>query len=257
MRRGAVRKLCFFRVCGRLAAGLVAMGRLLVIGGSGYLGRHVVRAGLAQGLKVASLSRSGSPPATVSVEGMGDAEWIQGPADDAAVVARALEGKTSVISCLGTPFGTKDSILHINGATNVAITEAAKAAGVERYVFISAATFRLMERLFPDSWGAYFEGKRQAEAAVARHFGEAGATLKPGIIYTDSFDEFRGQAGLGLKETKMPGFVGAPMAAVTGASPVQWMKGHLGPVGDFLAPPSCVSDVAAAAVEHVVRSSSH
>ena len=152
--------------------------RLLVIGGSGYLGRHIMRAGLRQGLNVASFSRSGAPPAAVSTDGLSGAEWLSGSAESEADVAKAVEGANAVVSCLGTPFGTRESILRINGDANVAITKAAKAAGVERYVFVSAATFRPMEQMFPDSWGAYFEGKRAAADAVAEHFGDAGAVLK-------------------------------------------------------------------------------
>ena len=91
----------------------------------------------------------------------------------------------------GTPFGTPESILKLNGAANVSFTAAAASAGVERYVYVSAATFALMERLFPDSWGKYFEGKRQAEAAVAEHFGTRGTILKPGVIYTSDLAEVR------------------------------------------------------------------
>ena len=91
----------------------------------------------------------------------------------------------------GTPFGTPESILKLNGAANVSFTAAAASAGVERYVYVSAATFALMERLFPDSWGKYFEGKRQAEAAVAKHFGARGTILKPGVIYTSDLAEVR------------------------------------------------------------------
>ena len=98
-----------------------------------------------------------------------------------------------------------------------------------------------MERLFPDSWGAYFTGKRAAEAAVESHFGAQGAVLKPGIIYTSSLAEAREQAALGLKEAKMPNVVGIPMAALLGTPPARWAAGALGPVGDFLAPPSSVA----------------
>ena len=50
----------------------------------------------------------------------------------------------------------------------------------------------------------------------------------------------------------MPGLIGTPMAAALGLGPVQRAAAMLGPVGDFLAPPSRVSDVAAAAIAHVV-----
>jgi len=109
-----------------------------------------------------------------------------------------------------------------------------------------------MERLFPDSWGAYFEGKRAAADAVAEHFGDRGAVLTPGIIFTESIEEARLQAGLGLKEAKMPSVVGVPLAAVFGQSPVQWAAKRVGPVGDFFTPPTCVVDVAEAAIAHAV-----
>ena len=75
---------------------------------------------------------------------------------------------------------------------------------------------------------------------------------QPGIIYTESLAEAREQASLGLKEAKMPNVVGAPLTVIFGASPVQWAAQQVGPIGDLFAPPSCVADVAAAAIAHVV-----
>ena len=195
--------------------------RLLVVGGTGYLGRHVVRTGLAQGLKVASFSRSGSLPKGIDNTGFADAQWLSGSAESSDDVARALEGVDAVVSCLGTPFGTPTSILAINGTYNAAITAAAKEAGVKRYVYVSAATFRPMERLFPNSWGKYFEGKRIAEAAVASHFGEDGCVLKPGIIYTSSVAEATAQASM----VRLPHSLEAPL----GINVSTWHVSHLRP----------------------------
>ena len=226
--------------------------RLLVLGGSGYLGRHVMRAGLAKGLSVASFSRGGAP--AVGLDGLDQVDWLRGDMESNQDVAKAMEGVHAVVSVVGTPFGpTRERVRQINGDMNVAAIAAAKKAGVERCVYVSAATFRLMEQLFPDSWGAYFEGKRLAEAAVAEHFGEAGCVLKPGIIYTSTLAEAREQASLGMKEAKMPNLVGVPMAAIFSQTPVQWAAKQVGPVGDFFEPPIPVHDVAAAAIEHVIR----
>ena len=51
----------------------------------------------------------------------------------------------------------------------------------------------------------------------------------------------------------MPNAVGMPLSVIFGASPVQWAAQQVGPVGDLFAPPSSVSDVAAAAITHALQ----
>ena len=43
------------------------------------------------------------------------------------------------------------------------------------------------------------------------------------------------------------------MAAIFSQTPVQWAAKQVGPVGDFFEPPIPVHDVAAAAIEHVIK----
>ena len=75
------------------------MRGILVVGGSGYVGSHVLRTALARGgLKVASVSRSGTPSAAAGLEA---AEWLQGDMHKPDDVKRVLEGVDGVVSCLG------------------------------------------------------------------------------------------------------------------------------------------------------------
>ena len=69
-----------------------------------------------------------------------------------------------------------------NGAVNVRIADAAKAAAVPRFVYISVASAISGgpgKFLFPD----YVKGKAEAEAAVSADFGAANAlVIRPAVI---------------------------------------------------------------------------
>jgi hypothetical protein len=51
---------------------------------------------------------------------------------------------------------------------------------------------------------------------------------------------------------KAPALVGAPLEAIFSAGMVRGLARTLGPLGDLLAPPASVGDVASAAVAHLV-----
>ncbi|EOD34831.1 hypothetical protein EMIHUDRAFT_228095 [Emiliania huxleyi CCMP1516] len=76
--------------------------KLIVVGGSGYLGARVVRQALLRGHSVTSISRSGGPPAGVTpaaeLEG---AEWVAGDATVPEVQARVGDAD-GVITTLGS-----------------------------------------------------------------------------------------------------------------------------------------------------------
>lgn len=106
--------------------------RLLVVGGSGYLGTRIVRQALKSGHAVTAISRRGGPPqSTVTpAEELAGAEWISGDVTDSAAVASAVAGKDAVITTLGV-FGSNAYMRAINGDTNIAIARAAKDAGAQ------------------------------------------------------------------------------------------------------------------------------
>ena len=95
--------------------------RLLVLGGTRFLGRHVAEAALARGHEVATFTRgvSGDPPA--------GARALHGDRDDPAALAAALDG------------WTPDLVVDTSAQTRAAADNAAAVlGGVSAYVFTSS-----------------------------------------------------------------------------------------------------------------------
>ncbi|EOD33441.1 hypothetical protein EMIHUDRAFT_455836 [Emiliania huxleyi CCMP1516] len=196
--------------------------KLIVVGGSGYLGARVVRQALLRGHSVTSISRSGGPPAGVTpaaeLEG---AEWVAGDATVPEVQARVGDAD-GVITTLGV-FGTNERMRAVNGDANIAIARAAAAGGVKRFVHVSAAEYGVIEGLIP----GYFEGKRAADAEVARLFGSRGTVLRPGMVHGTR------QAG----PVQLPlWLLGAPLEAVGASQPGTALRAALGRFGGVLTP---------------------
>jgi len=226
---------CSHRIAAHAGQGSMATAkRLVVVGGSGYVGSHIMRAALARGASVASVSRRGKPVASVSPP-LDRAEWISADVQDSAALQNAMKGADAVISCLGA-FGSNEFMRRVNGEQNEKIISAAAAGGVERFVYISAAPFGPIEKLIP----GYFEGKRAAEAAVSKHFGDRGTVIQPGMVYGTRHVS---------KHVSIPlGIIGWPMSIFFQSSPVRGLANTLGRWGLLLVPPSSVEEVASTAV---------
>jgi len=231
--------------------------RVVVVGGNGYVGSHICEelvarkhAGQEPQLEVVSLSRSGLPP-TSQPSWAGEVQWLRGdplqaeraPESEAAQgVQRALTGSAAVISCVGG-FGNAEAMRRINGATNVAAMSAAKAAGVPRFVFISAHHYVLPNFL----QRGYFEGKFQAEQALQDKFAGQGVQIRPSFIFGT---RQVGSVGVPLW------LVGTPLQMLTSFSLVRKLTTLplLGPVlAPLLTPPVSVQAVARAAVDAALR----
>jgi NADH dehydrogenase len=133
--------------------------RILVTGGTGFVGSHVVHELRAQERPVAVLVRDPRTGARAAAQG---AELVQGDVTDPASLRRAVEGARVVVHLVAIRRGRPDEFerLIAQGTRNLAA--AAKEAGVERLVYVSAAgTTEQTAQAIP-----YFRAKWDAEQAV-------------------------------------------------------------------------------------------
>ncbi|WP_131746328.1 NAD-dependent epimerase/dehydratase family protein [Frankia sp. Cppng1_Ct_nod] len=143
--------------------------RLLVTGGTGFLGRRVVDLAINEGHQVVGLARSATAARTLERAGAGT---VPGDLDDAASVDaafRAAKGDALVnIASLG--FGHADVIVP-----------AAEAAGLQRAVFISTTA------IFTTLPAQTKRIRTQAEALITGS-GLAWTILRPTMIYGGTGD---------------------------------------------------------------------
>ena len=143
-------------------------GKIVVFGGSGYVGSHVDQLLAKDGYQVVSVSRSSPSDQATKVQNIlgtvpPNVEFMSLDAnkDDLSSV---LQGANAVVSCVGALPGSPNQ-RDGNGAVNRKIANASKAAGIQRFVYISVAS-DLANGPAKFLLGDYFKGKAEAESAV-------------------------------------------------------------------------------------------
>lgn len=124
---------------------------VLVTGGTGTLGRRVVRAALGAGHTVRIQSRQ--PRAA----GAPQVEWAQADLVSGNGVAKAVEGVDAVIHAASDP--RRPEIVDIGGTQR--LTEAAQSAGVGHFVYVSIVGIDHIPF-------GYYRAKAEAEQIVSR-----------------------------------------------------------------------------------------
>ncbi len=154
-------------------------GRLVtVFGGSGFVGRHVVRALARDGWRVRVAVRRPDLAGFLRPYGMvGQVEPVQANLRFPRSLPPVLAGAEAVVNCVGIRAETRRqsfAAVHVDGAR--AVAEAARAAGAAALVHLSA--------LGADagSDARYLASKAEGEAAVAAAFPEA-AILRPSLQF--------------------------------------------------------------------------
>jgi uncharacterized protein YbjT (DUF2867 family) len=155
-----------------------------VFGGSGFVGRHVVRALAKKGWRIRAASRR--PDLAGHLQPMGNAGQIQAVQANLRYpgsVRAAVEDADAVVNCVGILAGSGRqtfSAVHAAGARSVA--QAAREAGLGQFVHISAIGAD------PKSNSGYARSKAEGEAGVLAEFPEA-IILRPSIVFGPE-DEF-------------------------------------------------------------------
>lgn len=190
-------------------------GKLLVLGGTGFLGQNICKRAVVEGYQVTSLSRRGlPPPESANTLTESKIEYRKGDARKKESIENILEegDYTGMIHCIGLLFDTEsglgdynrfvsgsgslpdgdstyDSITRITAFHAIdAATEYAQRKGIEGFplCFTSAAEAGwpevtggdFMDRIAPDFLKRYLAAKRTVEAKLLA----AEPTLRPIIV---------------------------------------------------------------------------
>ncbi len=157
------------------------MTRLLVVGGSGFIGREICRQAIQAGYDVRSVSRGGRPdigvgPGTNWAESV---EWTSADLFAPHVWRDRLRGIDCVVHAVGIAHEEpREGVTfeRVNGDSAILTALEAERAGVTSFVFLSSAL------KYPTARGAYLQSKRRAEQAIGDLNLET-VVLRPGPVY--------------------------------------------------------------------------
>ena len=109
---------------------------LAITGGTGFVGRHLLRVAIAQGFAVRALTRR-EQPAEWGVA------WVAGALDDADALGRLVAGADAVIHVAGAiNAADRAAFERDNALGTMALVEAALDARVRRFIHVSSLTAR-------------------------------------------------------------------------------------------------------------------
>jgi uncharacterized protein YbjT (DUF2867 family) len=173
---------------------------ILVTGGSGFVGGHVVHELRGRGLPVRCLVRDPGKGSKLAAWGC---ELVQGDVTDPASLRRAVEGAETVVHLVAIRQGRRRDFQRIMVDGTRDLLAAARAGGVGRFVHMSAlGTSEQTKDLVP-----YYGAKWDAEELV-------GGSGLPYVIFRPSF-VFARDGGILPTFVKLARF--APVTPITGS----------------------------------------
>jgi uncharacterized protein YbjT (DUF2867 family) len=216
-------------------------GKVLVLGGTGFVGKEVCQKLTALGVDYIATSRDGRD-GTIAVD------FTDSSIDIASKVKDIAKGCTAVISCVGV-IGTSEDVKVANKGTGFA-SNGAKAAGVKNFVYISVAPEVKESVKGVSAFNNYMEGKAFSEDAIKANFGNGYTIIAPTFIYGG--DKF------GINPPRVADSYGRLVEGLLSSGPLR-AAASISPgfIGVALEPPIKVSSVAGAAVAGALGLSQH
>lgn len=149
-----------------------------VFGGTGFVGRQVVRELAEKGFVVKVATRVPERAYFLKPAGaVGQVVPFQCDYRDGESIAAAVKGATYVVNCVGLLFekGKRQKFQYMHVDLPAMIASACKKAGVQRFVHISALGIE-------QATSKYAKTKLEGEKAVLANFPQA-SILRPSVIY--------------------------------------------------------------------------
>ena len=116
------------------------MNLVTVFGGSGFLGRYVVRQLASRGFFIRVIVRNPNEALFLKVYGkVGQIQLISGDIKEELKIHEYVKGSSCVINCVATFFETRSqsfNVLHVNAAKNLA--KVAEKEGINQFIHISS-----------------------------------------------------------------------------------------------------------------------
>ena len=204
--------------------------RVAILGGSGFIGRYVVKRLAERGDVVAVGARNAAAAKFLKLKGdVGQVGLVNIAIDDERLLPAFLAGNQAVINCVGIlqERGAQrfDRVHHTAPAR---LTRLAREAGVERFIHISAIGAD------PRSTSAYARSKAAGEQAVRDAFPTA-TILRPSIVFGPEDQFFNRFAALAMV---------SPVLPLIGGGETRFQPVYVGNVADAVV--RCLDDPATA-----------
>jgi len=152
--------------------------RVAILGGSGFIGRHIVKRLAERGVVVAVGGRHAAEAKFLKLKGdVGSVGLINISIDEERLLPAFLAGNEALVNCVGILRETgRQRFDEVHAAAPARLARLARDAGIQRFIHVSSLAAD------PRSPSAYARSKAEGEAAVRDAFPTT-TILRPSVVF--------------------------------------------------------------------------